>query len=79
MPATVLNNDLSLTWYRHSAALIETPGGKRVFIDPFVHSNPSCPPDLHQVTNLDLLLVTHGHSDHMADALAVIRSGTPRR
>jgi L-ascorbate metabolism protein UlaG (beta-lactamase superfamily) len=49
-----------------------------VLVDPFVHSNPSCPPDLHRVTDLDLLLITHGHSDHMADALAVTRSGTPR-
>jgi L-ascorbate metabolism protein UlaG (beta-lactamase superfamily) len=78
MPADVLNNGVKLTWYGHSAVLLETPGGKRVFVDPFVHSNPSCPPALHDVRDLDLLLITHGHQDHMADALAVIASGRPR-
>ena len=61
MPANVLNNGVTLTWYGHSAVLIRTPGGKRVFFDPFVHSNPSCPPELHDVRDLDLLLITHGH------------------
>ncbi|MGH2353287.1 MAG: metal-dependent hydrolase [Chloroflexota bacterium] len=78
MPANVLNNGVSLQWYGHSTVLITTPGGKRVMIDPFVQSNPACPPELHSVQNLDLLLITHGHFDHTDDALAVIRSGQPK-
>ncbi|HEX2324409.1 MAG TPA: metal-dependent hydrolase [Chloroflexota bacterium] len=78
MPANVLNNGVTLTWYGHAAVLLQTPGGKRVFFDPFVHSNPACPPELHDVRDLDLLLITHGHQDHMADALAVIASGQPQ-
>lgn len=78
MPAGILRNGLTLTWYGHSTVLLETPGGKRVMIDPFVQSNPACPKELHRVERLDLLLITHGHHDHMGDALAVIESAKPK-
>jgi L-ascorbate metabolism protein UlaG (beta-lactamase superfamily) len=74
----LLNNGVRLTWYGHSTFLVETPGGKRVMVDPFVQSNPSCPERLHDVRDLDVLLITHGHDDHMADVLDVIRTGRPR-
>jgi L-ascorbate metabolism protein UlaG (beta-lactamase superfamily) len=78
MPAGVLNNGLSLQWYGHSTVLLTTPGGKRVMMDAYVESNPSCPRELHSVENLDALLITHGHFDHFDDVLAVIRSGRPK-
>ena len=78
MPANVLNNGVQITWYGHATTLITTPGGKRIMIDPFVKSNPACPEELHTVENLDLLLITHGHADHCADALDVIRTGRPK-
>jgi L-ascorbate metabolism protein UlaG (beta-lactamase superfamily) len=75
----VLNNGVSIQWLGHSATLITSPGGKRILIDPFIQSNPSCPPALHEIRDLDVLLITHGHGDHMGDALAVIRSGQPKK
>ncbi len=75
----VLNNGVSIQWLGHSATLITSPGGKRILIDPFIQSNPSCPPELHEIRALDVLLITHGHGDHMGDALAVIRSGQPKK
>jgi L-ascorbate metabolism protein UlaG (beta-lactamase superfamily) len=78
MPAQVLKNGVSLTWFGHATVLLTTPGGKRVMIDPFVQSNPACPRELHTVRDLDLLLITHGHDDHMSDALAVINAGRPK-
>ncbi|MBI3972613.1 MAG: metal-dependent hydrolase [Chloroflexi bacterium] len=78
MSTAVLNNGLKATWYGHATVLLETPGGKRVMIDPFVQSNPACPKALHDVANLDLLLITHGHGDHMGDALSVIQLGQPK-
>ena len=58
--------------------MIATPAGKRIMIDPFVKSNTACPAHLHRVENPDLLLITHGHADHSADALDVIASGNPK-
>src|SRR5688500_11190918 len=78
MPTNVLNNGVQITWYGHATTLITTPTGKRIMIDPFVKSNPACPKALHKVENLDLLLITHGHADHCADALDVINTAKPK-
>jgi len=65
---------LSITWLGHSTFLLQSPGGKRILFDPFVTGNPSAPPSAKKVTELDLILVTHGHSDHTGDAVAIGRS-----
>ncbi|MDX1931062.1 MAG: metal-dependent hydrolase [Capsulimonadales bacterium] len=68
---------LSLTWFGHSTFLIRLPNGKRLLIDPFLKGNPVCPPERKEIAALgpvDLLLVTHGHSDHFADAIEVAKT-----
>ena len=35
--------DVALTWLGHAAFRIDTPGGKRIYIDPFLTGNPKCP------------------------------------
>lgn len=79
MPNGVLNNGVIIQWFGHSTALITSPGGKRLLVDPYVQNNPACPEQLHRVENLDLLLITHAHFDHMQDVLAVIESGRPKK
>jgi L-ascorbate metabolism protein UlaG (beta-lactamase superfamily) len=71
-----LNNGLRITWLGHSAFLFETPGGKRLLIDPWIQHNPVCPEPYKSqgVENIDYMLITHGHDDHMADALSIARS-----
>jgi L-ascorbate metabolism protein UlaG (beta-lactamase superfamily) len=78
MPSGVLNNGVTIQWYGHSTVLITSPGGKRIMVDPYVQHNPACPEHLHRVEDLDLLLITHAHFDHMQDVLAVIASGRPK-
>ena len=58
----------SLTWLGHAAFRITTPTGKVVLIDPWIASNPACPPALKQLERVDTMLITHGHFDHIADA-----------
>ncbi|HLF68905.1 MAG TPA: metal-dependent hydrolase [Gaiellaceae bacterium] len=67
-----------LTWLGHSAFRIESPGGKRVYVDPFLNGNPRCPQSELEPERCDLLVLTHGHGDHVGDAVAIAeRFGCP--
>jgi L-ascorbate metabolism protein UlaG (beta-lactamase superfamily) len=69
---------LAITWLGHSTFLLKTPGGKNVMFDPWLAGNPSCPDAMKKPPKVDLILVSHGHSDHMDDLVAVAReSGAP--
>lgn len=69
---------LSITWLGHGTFRFTTPGGKRVLVDPWLHANPSCPDHLKKAGTLDLILVTHGHSDHIDDLVSAAReTGAP--
>lgn len=59
-----------LTWYGHSTYKIVTPNGKTVIIDPWFKNpvNPTGKQDLEAQDSVDLILATHGHFDHVADA-----------
>ena len=65
-----LDRDTTFTWYGHSAFEVRTPGGKTIVLDPFF-ANPKSPATADSIQRCDLLLVSHGHFDHMADAVAL--------
>jgi L-ascorbate metabolism protein UlaG (beta-lactamase superfamily) len=71
---------LSITWLGHSTFLVELPGGARLVTDPWL-GNPNCPSAFAKpeaLGKLDLILVSHGHSDHTGDVVPVARhSGAP--
>ena len=61
-------------WLGQAAFRITSPGGKVIVIDPWLRQNPVTPPAYKQLEALgkvDVLLVTHGHLDHFADAPAL--------
>ena len=64
----------SFTWLGHATFLFRSPGGKRLVLDPWIVGNPSSPESAKKLGALDLILVTHGHSDHMGDAVSLARS-----
>jgi L-ascorbate metabolism protein UlaG (beta-lactamase superfamily) len=65
---------LSITWFGHATFLLRSPGGKRILFDPWVTGNPSAPESARKIGALDLILITHGHSDHTGDAVSIGRS-----
>jgi L-ascorbate metabolism protein UlaG (beta-lactamase superfamily) len=58
----------SITWLGHSAFRFDTPGGKRVYVDPFL-TNPKCPESEREPERCDLIALTHGHGDHFGSTL----------
>ena len=59
--------DTAVTWLGHSAFRVDTPGGKRVYIDPWLSGNPKCPESEKSPERIDLIALTHGHGDHFGD------------
>jgi len=65
---------LSITWLGHATFLLQSPRGKKILFDPWVTGNPASPESAKKLGALDLILVTHGHSDHSGDAVSIGRS-----
>jgi len=66
------------TYLGHSTVRCDLPSGEVVLIDPWVEANPSCPKALQDFDRLDAMLITHGHSDHMADAVELGKKHQPK-
>ena len=65
-----------LTWYGHSAFKLTTPTGKVLLIDPWITNpaNKNGKADLAALKHVDLILISHGHFDHVGDAVAIART-----
>ena len=59
--------DTELTWLGHASFRFDSPGGKRVYVDPFLNGNPKCPEGELQPERVDIIAITHGHGDHWGD------------
>ncbi len=65
-----LGGETTITWYGHACVEVSTPGGRTVLIDPWF-GNPLSPRSAESVDRCDVMLVTHGHGDHMGEALSI--------
>lgn len=65
-----------ITWLGHSTFLIER-NGKKILIDPWLAGNPSCPKEYHDLEP-DLVLITHGHNDHIGDVFTVAEQSSAK-
>ena len=66
--------DTQLTWLGHSTFRFDSPGGKRVYVDPFLNGNPKCPDDEKAPERVDIIAVTHGHGDHWGDTTELAKN-----
>src|SRR5215213_5467509 len=75
----------TFTWYGHSCVELRTTDGKVVLLDPWF-GNPTSPRAASDVAECDVMLVSHGHFDHLgsaprsvrdADSLAIARRTKP--
>ena len=76
--STTMAQDTQIRWFGHAAFAITTPKGKVLLIDPWL-SNPMNPDvkagkdPLTAVPKVDYILITHGHRDHVGDAVEIAK------
>jgi L-ascorbate metabolism protein UlaG (beta-lactamase superfamily) len=68
---------IKLTWLGHACFRVETPAGKVFLIDPWLKENPMTPDEHKDHPAVDYLLLTHGHFDHVGDAVALAKKYDP--
>jgi L-ascorbate metabolism protein UlaG (beta-lactamase superfamily) len=67
----------SLTWLGHASFRIDSPNGKRIYVDPWL-SGPTCPAEEKEPERVDIIAVTHGHGDHVGDVTELGKKHKPR-
>src|SRR5262245_11734778 len=72
-----LNRGFALTWLGHNTFKLVTRGARTVLLDPWVEGNPSCPKELKSFDKIDVMTISHGHGDHMADAVTLGKKFKP--
>jgi L-ascorbate metabolism protein UlaG (beta-lactamase superfamily) len=64
--------NVSITWLGHAAFRIDSSGGKRIYVDPWL-SNPNCPEGEKEPEQVDLIALTHGHDDHVGETVELAK------
>jgi len=72
-----IGRGFTLTWLGHSTFRLDTSGGRTVLMDPWVEGNPACPKPAQRFDRIDVMTISHGHGDHMADAVTLAKRLKP--
>lgn len=72
---TTIGKNTVITWAGHGTFHLTTPEGRGVLIDAWLDGNPACPDPLKASLrqNLAVVLLTHGHFDHIADLVKLVQ------
>jgi L-ascorbate metabolism protein UlaG (beta-lactamase superfamily) len=63
----------TITWLGHGSWRMITPQGTIIYLDPWIKGNPSCPISLEDIDQADIVCVTHGHDDHLGNAIEIVK------
>ena len=73
-----LNDKVSFTWIGHGTWMATSAAGKKLLLDPWVMNNPVAPESLKNPERVDVMAITHGHFDHIHDAVEIARKHGPK-
>jgi L-ascorbate metabolism protein UlaG (beta-lactamase superfamily) len=68
----------TFTYLGHSTVSCRLPDGQVLLIDPWLEGNPSCPAAHRRPERVDAMLISHGHFDHMGDAVTLAKRLRPQ-
>ncbi|HEY7019116.1 MAG TPA: metal-dependent hydrolase [Gaiellaceae bacterium] len=68
--------DVSVTWLGHGSFRVDSPEGKRIYLDPWL-GNPKCPDGEKQPERIDVIALTHGHNDHVGETVELSKQFLP--
>jgi L-ascorbate metabolism protein UlaG (beta-lactamase superfamily) len=68
--------DVQFTWLGHGSYRIDSPSGKRIYVDPWL-DNPKCPEGEKEPERVDVMAITHGHGDHIGSAVELGTKHSP--
>jgi L-ascorbate metabolism protein UlaG (beta-lactamase superfamily) len=66
------NKEVDIQYVGHSTYILDDKAGTRILIDPWLTNNPACPEKLQEPKDIDYILITHGHFDHIGDLFSAI-------
>lgn len=67
---------MQITWLGHGTFQFRLPSGQTILMDPWTDGNPKYPAD-HKIEGVDTICITHGHFDHIHDAIPLARKFKP--
>ena len=68
---------LHITWLGHGTFQLQLSPGEVFLLDPWIEGNPSYPPG-HDIGRIDAMLISHGHFDHIHDAVPLAKRFSPK-